>query len=123
MATMQTLQSAFLKGEDTEHRYSRDSITVVSGQNLARGTVLGKITANGKYTAFAPAAADGSQTAAGVLLDAVDASAADKEGVAIVRDAIVATAALVFAGTPTQPQKDAAIATLKTLGVVARSAV
>lgn len=123
MATQETLQSAFLKGEDTEHRYSRDSITVVSGQNLARGTVVGKITASGKYTAWTTGAADGSQVAAGVLLDAVNASAGDKEGVAIVREAVVAKEALVFSGAPTQPQKDAAIATLKTLGVVARSAV
>ncbi len=123
MATMQTLQSAFLKAEETEHRYSRDSITVAAGQNLARGTVLGRITASGKFATFAPAATDGTQTAAGVLLDAVDATAADREGVAIVREAIVAREALVFAGAPTQPQKDAAIATLKTLGVVARSAV
>jgi hypothetical protein len=66
-------------------RISRETITVLSGQNLAAAAVLGKVTASGKYKALAPAAVDGSEAAAGVLYDAVDASAADAEGVAIVR--------------------------------------
>ncbi len=54
------------------------------GQALEAGAVLGKVTASGKYKAFDPAAVDGSEAAAGVLYGAVDASAADAEGVAIV---------------------------------------
>jgi hypothetical protein len=66
-------------------KISRETITVLSGQKLQAGAVLGKITASGKYKALAPAAVDGSEAAAGILYDAVDASAADAEGVAIVR--------------------------------------
>ena len=39
-------------------------ITVLSGQNLTRGAVLGKITASGKYILSLSAAVDGSPVAA-----------------------------------------------------------
>ncbi|RJF83451.1 head decoration protein [Azospirillum cavernae] len=55
-----------------------DTVTVVSGQVLARGAVLGKITASGKYTLSAAAANDGSQAPSVILADAVDASGGDK---------------------------------------------
>jgi Bacteriophage lambda head decoration protein D len=77
-------------------RISRETITVLSGQDLEAAAVLGKVTASGKYRALNPAASDGSQTAAGVLYDVVDASAADTEGVAIVRLAEVNAAELVW---------------------------
>jgi hypothetical protein len=70
-------------------RRSRDEIVIVSGQNLAAGAVLGKITASGKYKDYDNAAADGSQAAAAVLYDAVDATGGDKPGVGILRDAEV----------------------------------
>lgn len=44
---------------------------------LAKGTVLGKITATGKLVQINPAGADGSQIAYGILSQAVDAVAAD----------------------------------------------
>ena len=69
---------------------SRETITVLSGETLEAG--LGKVTASGKYKALDPAAVDGSEVAAGILYDAVDASAADAEGVAIVRLAEVNSA-------------------------------
>lgn len=52
---------------------------LVTGQNLARRTVVGRITASGKLTAWVPGAGDGSQVAIGVLVHAVDATAADKD--------------------------------------------
>lgn len=59
-----------------------EGITLLSGQNLARGAVLGKITASGKYTLSVAAAVDGSQTPDCVLAEATDASLADKATVA-----------------------------------------
>lgn len=53
--------------------------TLVSGQNLTRGAVLGRITTGGKYTLSASAAADGSQTPLAVLAEDCDASGGDKE--------------------------------------------
>jgi hypothetical protein len=38
---------------------SRDVVTLISGQNLVAGTVLGKITASGKYTIVNPGAVEG----------------------------------------------------------------
>lgn len=52
-------------------------ITLISGQNLTRGALLGKITASGKYTLSLSAAADGSQTPDLILADDTDASAGD----------------------------------------------
>jgi hypothetical protein len=57
-----------------------DTVTIVSGQNLAAGAVVGQITTGGKYMLSASAAADGSQTPVGVLAAAVNASAGDQPG-------------------------------------------
>ena len=78
----------FLISEANRFR-SRENITIVSGQNLAAGAVVGKITAGGKYAIYANGASDGTQAAAGVLCQAVDASLADKAGAIIIRDAEV----------------------------------
>lgn len=55
------------------------SVTIASGAGvLARGTVLGKVTASGKYIKSASAAGDGSQTPVAILADTVDATSADQ---------------------------------------------
>ncbi len=109
----------WLKHEE-DNLYSRDKVTVISGQNLTTGTVVGIITASGKVTQLAPAAGDGSQNAAGVLLLDVDASAADKAGVVIARHAICSDKKLVWPGGITGPQKTTALAQLKALGILVR---
>jgi Bacteriophage lambda head decoration protein D len=101
-------------------RISRETITVLSGQNLTAAAVLGKITASGKYKALDPAASDGSQTAAGILYDAMDASAADAEGVAVVRLAEVNAAELVWPAGITAGQKTTALGQLAALNIIAR---
>lgn len=109
----------WLKFEEDNH-YSRDEVTVASGQNLATGTVIGIITASGKVTQLAPGASDGSQNAAGVLLNAVDASSGDKPGVIIARHAVCSDKGLVWPASITGPQKATAISQLKALGVLVR---
>lgn len=59
------------------------SITVISGQVLTRGAVLGKITASGKYNLSLSAAVDGSQTPVAILAEAVDASGGDVTNVPV----------------------------------------
>lgn len=59
-----------------------ESVTVLTGQNLVRGTVLGKITASGKVIASLSAAVDGSETPYAILAEDVDASAGDVVGTA-----------------------------------------
>lgn len=68
---------------------SRDTVTIVSGQTLAAGQVVGKVTASGKYAAFDNDTNTGVETAAGILYEAVDASGGDKTGVIISRFAEV----------------------------------
>ena len=55
-----------------------EGVTIASGSGvLVRGTVLGKITASGKYTTSLSAASDGSQTPYRILGEDVDATSAD----------------------------------------------
>jgi hypothetical protein len=67
-----------------------------------------------------PAAANGSEAASGVLYAAVDASAADAEGVAIVRLAEVNAAELVWPEGITGGQKTTALGELAALTIIAR---
>lgn len=98
---------------------SRDTVTVLSGQTLKANAVLGKITASGKFVAVDPVAVDGSEVAAGVLSAAVDASAADKAGVAFVRDCEVNRSELGF-GTLDAGEQAAAVSELAAAGIIAR---
>jgi hypothetical protein len=68
--------------------YGRETVTLKAGTNYALGSVLGKITASGKYR-LSPAAQvagdEGAETAVAVLLEAVDASLGDKTGLVVAR--------------------------------------
>lgn len=99
---------------------SRDVVTLIEGQNLGAGTVLGRITASGKYTILAPAASDGSEAAAAVLYDAVDATAGDLPAVVHQRDCEVALGKLTWPGGITGGQTTTALNQLRALGVIAR---
>lgn len=56
-----------------EFAYCREVVTVneAAAKSYVVGTVLGKVTADGKYKIAVQTAVDGSQTAAAVVLDAV----------------------------------------------------
>jgi hypothetical protein len=108
--------------ENATAKYSRNNETLITGQNLTMGTVVGKITASGKITILAPAAVDGSQTAFGVLLADVNATAADQLCPVLRREAIVKDAGLVWPGGITNPQKATATAQLELVGIVIRAA-
>jgi hypothetical protein len=101
-------------------RISRETITVLSGQTLSAGAVLGKVTASGKHKVLAPAADDGSEVAAGILYGAVDASGGDAEGVAILRLAEVNAAELVWPDGIQAGEKTAALGELALLNINAR---
>jgi hypothetical protein len=100
---------------------SRGEITVLSGQNLVAGAVIGKVTASGKYKVYTVGAADGSENAVAILFDAVDATSADTTGVILARDMEANVNALVWGATvTTQGHKDTAIASLATVGIIVR---
>lgn len=104
--------------------YSRDQVTVGAGQNLPLGTVVGLVTATAKLKQIDPSATDGSQYAAGVLIQAVDATLIDREdGLMLARHAIVSDHALAWPTAITAAEKLAAIAQLKSLGILVRKGV
>lgn len=99
---------------------SREEVTIASGQNLVAGTVVGKVTASSKFIAYDDDNADGSQTAAGILYEAVDASAGDKKGVIVARHAEVDTSLLTFVGTNDAGDITAGKADLAALQIILR---
>jgi len=91
--------------------FSRDQVTVASGQTLPLGAVVGIVTTTGKVKQIDPSATDGSQYAAGVLMQPCDAALIDREdGLMVSRHAIVA-------------EKQAAVLQMKSLGVLIRKGV
>jgi hypothetical protein len=101
---------------------SRDVITIASGAGIiAPGTVLGKVTASGKYVASAVGASDGSQVPAAIAIYGADASASDISVSAILRDAEVNGKCLTYHADRDQPtEKAAANTALAALGVIVR---
>jgi len=104
--------------------YTREVVTIATGGTypvLEPGTVLGKITASGKYAAHDPAAVDGTETAVAVLWGKADATLADATVVALVRGpAVVNGNDLVFIGTPTALEITAAHTALAVVGILTR---
>jgi hypothetical protein len=105
--------------------YSRETVTLKSGTNYALGSVLGKITASGKYRLSPNAEVvgdEGAETAVAVLLEAIDATTADKTGPVVARGpAILSKAALVFdTSVDDNTKKAAKNAQLSAAGIVPR---
>jgi len=104
--------------------YSRDRVTVASGQNLPLGAVVGMVTATGKVKQIDPSATDGTQLAAGVRMQACDAALAERtDGLIVARHAIVSDHALQWPTGITTGEQQAAVAQLKSLGVLVRQGV
>jgi hypothetical protein len=117
------ISDVLLFEEGEEVNLVRDTVTLVSGTPACVvGQVLGKITASGKYTQVAPAASDGSQTAAAVLIEAANPAAADVLAVAVVRPpAIFKAGGLAWTTGMTGGQKTTAIAQLNAAGMPTRT--
>ena len=102
--------------------FTRETITLLAGTAYPVGAVLGRITASGKHKLSTSGGSDGAQTAAAVLLYAVDASATDASGLVVMRGpAIVSKAALVFDATVDDAAKTATKhGQLAALGIIPR---
>ncbi|MCU9849358.1 head decoration protein [Defluviimonas sp. WL0024] len=102
--------------------YTREVVTLLASMPYPVGSVLGRITASGKYTYASAAGTDGAETAVAVLLYAVDATLADATGIVLARGpAIVSRAALYYDGTVDDAAKvSAKLSELASLGIVAR---
>ena len=123
---MTLLQKTSIEGTHTNEvlltydNISKDSVTLISGQNLTVGTVLGVITASGKYTMHNNAASDGSEVAAAVLTADSDASGGDLKVVAITRLAEVKAELLVWKSGISGANKTAGLAALAAKFIIAR---
>lgn len=84
-----------------------DGAVLVSGQNLPRGAVLGRITASGKLMLSAAGASDGSQTPYAILAEDTDASGGDKTCTVYVAGEFNAGALTFGAGHTAASVKDA----------------
>ena len=85
---------------ESDPDYTRESVTLKASTAYPLGAVLGRITADGKYT-FSPVASttgtEGAEIACTVLLHAVPASDTDTQAVVLARSqVIVADRALAF---------------------------
>lgn len=105
--------------------YCREVVTLKSGTNYALGSVLGQITASGKYRLSPNAEVvgdEGAETAVAVLIEAVDATDGDKPGLIVARGpTIVSKAALVLDDSVDDETKTAAKhAQLSAAGIVPR---
>ncbi len=104
--------------------YSREQVTIVAGQNLELGAVVGRITATAKFKVFDPAATDGSELPAGILLGACDATLIDRDdALLLARHGMVASNAVVWPAGLTVEQKTTALAQMSSLGVLVRQGV
>lgn len=104
--------------------YSRDQMTVVAGQSLSLGSVVGIVAATSKIKVFDPSATDGSQVAAGVMIQDCDAALAERDdGLMIARHATVADHALMWPSGITVAEKATAVLQLKSIGILVRKGI
>ena len=118
------LSDLILFQEGEEANYIVDLVTVASGTVAsAVGQILGKITASGKYAQVAPAAGDGSQVAAAVLIQPFTATlGADTTFLAITRGPVIFKAnGLAYTSGMTGGQKTTAQQQLQAAGMPVRT--
>lgn len=115
---MGTRDAEFLISEANNHR-SRDEVIVdATGGALEAGTILGQVTASGKFVRHDAAAVDGSETEAGVLLLGI--GAVEEARAVISRDAEVQSDYLTYEAGADAAQITASNAALATLGIIVR---
>lgn len=85
------------------------NVTLAAGTGtLSQGTVLGKITASGKFTKVDSTSTDGSQTANAVLADDTDISAGDVIATVLIKGCFNREK-LIFGGTDTADKHEDAL--------------
>ena len=123
-AIHETLNLGDLLKYEASHLYSRDQVTVLAGEVLPLGAVVGQVGATGKVKGLDPGANDGSEIAVGVLIVPQDALSGDQtDGLMISRHSIVSDHALTWPIGITDSQKAIALSQLKALGILVRTGV
>lgn len=82
--------------------------TLITGQNLVRGAVVGRIAASGKLIECDNAAVDGSEVPVGIMVHDIDATLADKTCQAYADGSFRKSEMTWHASFNTDPEKDAA---------------
>lgn len=113
------LSDVLLFEEDRE--YSRSVEILLDGSDVTYGTVLGAVTASGKYTNLDDTASDGSEDAAGVAASVAAPSGADGKVVVVKRHAVVKKSGLLWPSTADATEQAAAIVQLEALGIMVRA--
>lgn len=119
-----TRKAEFLVSEASDWR-SRDEVvvTVPANTTYASGTILGQVTASGKFTRHAAGAANGSESEAGVLFEPLvnaTGSAIDYDVTNIARDAEVNGAELTYEDGADAAQVTTSNTALAALGIIVR---
>lgn len=114
--------------DEGHNRFSRDEDILAAGSGaVACGTVLGRVSAagasKGKFKPLDPAATDGTQRAAAIILHFALADNADATIVNLKRRAQVVNHALVWPEGITDGQKLEALEHLEAFGIIARKGV
>lgn len=118
--TMPPYAAGFIVSEANNYR-SRSTVTVdaaTGSADLEPGTLLGKITASGKYVRHNTGATDGSENVAGILMYGIDS--VEDERTIIARDAEVKEAELIYESGADAAAKTAANTALAGLGIIVR---
>lgn len=128
VASTKPLLGNLLKAELwKDHGFCRETLTVneAAAETYSIGSLVGKVTATGKYKLVDPAAVDGSQVVAGIVIKNVDiAATTDTEIPVLVRGpAVVGEAAIVFDKTFDAGQQATAKAEIEALNILVKPQV
>jgi hypothetical protein len=77
--TTQTWTPTEIRASQRDEDFYAVPATILQGETLAKGTVVGVVTLTGKVKAYASGNSDGSEVPVGVIQEAVDAALADKQ--------------------------------------------
>lgn len=108
----------FLRSEANGDRSRAVGTVDATGGALVAGTVLGQVTASGKYIRHDTGAADGSEDAVAILYEGIGAEEAERT--LIVRDAEVLAAHLTYEASATSNEITAVNTALAALGIIVR---
>jgi hypothetical protein len=103
----------FVLSEASGQRSRENIVVTQTGVAIKSGTVISKLTADGKYVVYDNIGTDGSEVAAGILYTHLAAATGDKPAVGFVRDCEVNRKALT--GLDVTGEAD-----LKAVGVIVR---
>jgi hypothetical protein len=95
-----------------------ETATILDGQTLALGEIVGKVTATGKIKALNTAGTDGSETPYGILAEAAAASGADATSLVYLKGEFRINAVTSATSTPVEQKSN-----LRLLGIYLKDSV